>query len=321
MRFSCIFLLFLVFSGVQAQTPADFENFGLSANTFLINSSGVGFFSSGNVQLPNDYNPEFMSWQGFAISTLTDTLTPGYPNEGSAIAGGGAEGTDTYAVSYAFSPQNMQLIGAAAGGVVQGLWVTNNAFAYYSMKDGDAFSKKFGGITGNDPDYFSLTIRKYLGGQLSSDSVVFFLSDFRFSNSSQDYIVKNWQYVDLTALGKADSLYFELNSTDEGAFGMNTPAYFCIDQVVTDDFTPVDFAKAPAVRVYPNPANDMAVFELPAGAECLSVVVTDLTGRVVFEQTAVSNLTIPTAQMPGGIYHVSARTSVGRVQARLQVQH
>jgi hypothetical protein len=38
----------------------------------------------------------------------------------------------------------------------QGVYVTNTTYAYNSMRDGDMFAKKFGGPTGNDPDWYKL---------------------------------------------------------------------------------------------------------------------------------------------------------------------
>ena len=43
------------------------------------------------------------------------------------------------------------------------------------------------------------------------------------------YIINDWRYVDLSGLGKVSKLSFALSSTDNGDWGMNTPAYFCFD--------------------------------------------------------------------------------------------
>ena len=65
---------------------------------------------------------------------------------------------------------------------------------------------------------------------LGTDSVDFYLADYRFADNSEDYIVKDWTFVSLEALGDVDSLLFSLTSTDnDSMFGMNTPAYFCMD--------------------------------------------------------------------------------------------
>ena len=44
-------------------------------------------------------------------------------------------------------------------------------------------------------------------------------------------ILKDWTYCDLSSLGEVTKLTFALSSTDNGDYGMNTPAYFCIDEL------------------------------------------------------------------------------------------
>jgi hypothetical protein len=129
----------------------------------------------------------------------------------------------------------VHLTGAAAGEKVLGFYVTNSTYAYLSMKNGDQFAKKFGGPTGTDPDWFRLTVKAWYNGALSIDFVDVYLADFRSADSTQDYILKTWKYVSLKKLGNVDSLTFALNSSDVGSFGMNTPAYFCLDDLITSD--------------------------------------------------------------------------------------
>lgn len=113
-----------------------------------------------------------------------------------------------------------------------GLTVTNATYAALSMLNGDAFAKKFGGETGNDPDYFLLTVYGYSGGNKKADSVNFYLADYRFADNSLDYIVKSFANVNTAVLGLIDSAEFTLTSSDVGQFGMNTPAFFCVDDVL-----------------------------------------------------------------------------------------
>jgi hypothetical protein len=252
-----LFTAFFAFS--QAQTTATFENFGLMPGEYLNNSQAAGGFESGNIFLPNSYSGGF--WSGWAISATTDVTTPGFQNEYSAIAGGGANGSSTYSVTYIFGQSTLRLKADAAGGTVEGMYVTNNTYAYLSMLDGDAFAKKFGGEDGNDPDFFLLTIKKYLNGQLGQDSIDFYLADYRFSDNSQDYIVKEWTYLDLSTLGPADSLWFGLTSSDVGLFGMNTPAYFCMDDVTTSDASSTEIGQQADFSLYPNPASNYLIIE------------------------------------------------------------
>src|SRR5690606_7670037 len=107
-----------------------------------------------------------------------------------------------------------------------GCYITNTSYAYTVIRDGNNFSKKFGGATGNDPDWFVLHIVGKKNGTWLSDSVHFYLADFRFDDNNQDYIVGSWEWVDLSILGDADTLYFELRSSDAGLNGINTPTFF-----------------------------------------------------------------------------------------------
>ena len=65
----------------------------------------------------------------------------------------------------------------------------------------------------------------------------FYLADYRFADNGLDYIVDDWSWVDLTSLGAVDKLQFGLSSTDNGFFGMNTPAYFAMDNMVPEPAT------------------------------------------------------------------------------------
>jgi hypothetical protein len=118
--------------------------------------------------------------------------------------------------------------------IVSGLYVTNNNYTYYSMLNGDLYSKKFGGTNGNDPDFLLLTITGKDSDGNVTGAVEFYLADFRFEENSRDYIASTWWFVDLTSLGAVKSLEFSLRSSDNGVFGMNTPAYFAIDNIILE---------------------------------------------------------------------------------------
>jgi len=213
----------------------DFEDVPLGTEDFDNGSDGSGAIVSGGARFPNDYSEDFDSWRGFAASSMTDTTTPGFGNQYSAFAGGGAFGSSNYGVGFAFA-SSISVI--EFGGPVDlfggGAYVTNTTFAALSMRDGDAFSKQFGGETGTDPDFFRLTIEGFADAH-STGAVEFFLADYRFEDDSQDYIVDDWTFVDFSPLGEVDRLEFSLDSTDNGEFGMNTPAFFAIDNVAVPE--------------------------------------------------------------------------------------
>ena len=183
-------------------------------------------------------------WAGFAYSNRTDVTTAGFGNQYSAFTGGGSNPTgatvsgENYALGYMDSFNGVfPTITRPPAEQFLSLRITNTTYAALSIRDGDGGSgpgKKFGGVSGNDPDFFKLTITGLGAGDTILGSVDFYLADFRFANNAQDYIVNTWTEVDLAPLGAATrKIQFALSSSDNGAFGMNTPAYFAIDNVQT----------------------------------------------------------------------------------------
>ena len=106
--------------------------------------------------------------------------------------------------------------------LVPGFYITNSSYAYTSMLNGDAAAKKF--VKG---DWFKLTITGYDADDNETGTKEYYLADLR--DAATAYIINDWRYVDLSGLGEVAKLGFELTSTDNGSYGMNTPAYFCFD--------------------------------------------------------------------------------------------
>ncbi|MES2558296.1 MAG: DUF4465 domain-containing protein [Bacteroidota bacterium] len=236
-RLAAVLLSFGAFTA-SAQYVSTFETFNLDPNS-VMNGSGApvdAVFSSGKVEFPNTYETDFSYWShGWCYSTMQNDTTTGYTNMYAAYTKTGNNASAKYAVGQ----QNsfLRMTGADKGKAVKGLYLTNGTYAALSMKNGDNVAKKFGGTNGTDPDFFVVTIRKFLNGIEGTDSVNCYLSDFRSATDSLDYILNTWKWVDLTSLGNADSLWFSLSSSDNGQFGINTPTFFCMDDVITDSDT------------------------------------------------------------------------------------
>src|SRR5262249_30398212 len=153
---------------------------------------------------------------------------PGFTNQYAAynVPGGGTgDGSANYGVAFAFSPGDATTA-LPAGHRPLSMRVTNTTYVALSMLQGDQFAKQFGGPTGNDPDFFLLTVTGRNAQGQSTGSVDFYLADYRFADNGLDYVIRTWTTIDLSALG-ADtrSLSFGLSSSDVGMFGMNTPAF------------------------------------------------------------------------------------------------
>ena len=224
MKKNVFFIIGLI--GMSINSNAQVANF--DALTF--DSTGVwngsdlsGVFEEEGFQFYNSFNPEWSSWSGFSISSQVDNTTAGWTNQYSVYNGEAHSGSNfalgTSGASISFESK-----------VLDGFYITNSTYAALSMLQGDSFAKKFGGASGNDSDWFKLSVIGKLDAVVT-DTVEFYLADYRFEDNSQDYIVSDWTWLDLNALGEVSELSFEFSSTDNGQWGMNTPAYFCMDDL------------------------------------------------------------------------------------------
>lgn len=234
-----ISLLGVCITSASAAITADLEDISLAPNSYLNGgpTSSTNVFNSHGVQFPNSYNATYDSWDGWAISNKTDITTSGFGNQYSAYnlpSGGGAGNPPSanYAVGYPSFSSGLT-IQFPIGYNPASVQLTNTTYAALTMRDGDpfGFAKKFGGQSGNDPDYFYVTIRGIDGNQQAVGSVNFYLADYRFADNSQDYIVSHWAPIDLSALAGARTLSFDFASSDVGMFGINTPTYVGLDDL------------------------------------------------------------------------------------------
>lgn len=217
-------------------------------NQFENGQNLSGSFISAGAIFNNNYDTMFGVWSGWSYSRVFDITTPGYTNQYAAYnvlgssGAAGAGGSANYAVAYGFPgfgsiPPDPITILLPTGYFPLSMQVTNTTYAALSMLNGDTFAKKFGGTSGNDPDFFLLTIKGLDAANQQTGSIDFYLADYRFSDNSLDYIIDRWTTVDLSSLGPDTvALSFSLSSSDVGPFGMNTPAYFAMDYLVV---TPV----------------------------------------------------------------------------------
>ena len=172
----------------------------------------------------------FASWgfgEGFTYTSCSNDTTPGYSNL-SAITKRGVK-TNAYFTSNAGfweTPAEITFKDGKAYNAKE-CYVTNSTYAYLAIKnqnDGNAtpYVKEW-----TDEDWFKLTITGY-NDTVKTDTVQFLLADGL-------NIVNTWQKVDLTKLGKVTKIIFSLSSTDEAYGFMNTPAYFCLDQLTVTE--------------------------------------------------------------------------------------
>jgi hypothetical protein len=237
---------------------------------FWNGNDGNGGFNIGTIFFNNEYNFDWYSWSGFAYSKETDNETPGWENQYSAITGSGVEDNESYIIYYGNG-----IIEFENSNLVNSIQVTNSTYAYLSMLYGDDFSAQF-----QQDDWFKLTIFGWDENDEQIDEVVeFYLADFTDENPDNHYIVNTWEDIDLSSLGEVKKLSFLLESTDNGDWGMNTPAYFAIGGISVEDN---DFNFEPVFDEYlhfPSTGNN--------GSEKYAVWFMD--GEIIFNNTSTVN--------------------------------
>ena len=302
---------------------ATFENLNLPFGQDYWNRGSKVFteeYRSGGIKLLSEFtvSPSYNYWSsGYAISNSNDSTTEGFTNLYSSANGKGALNSKNYAVSNGNSFfKTIILSGLDADLEAKGIWINNGTYPYFSMLKGDGFGKKFGGQSGNDSDFFRIIIKSKRRAIMNKDSVVFYLADFRNTDNSKDYIIKDWAYVDLSKLGVFDTIFFNLESSDVGQFGMNTPAFFCIDNFEYNVITSVnEVAKNNAIKIYPNPSNENIFINYEGDFSTINII--NLQGKTILQSTTKN---IDISGLENGIYIAHIITENGILNSKFVKQ-
>lgn len=108
------------------------------------------------------------------------------------------------------------------------LYVCNSSYAYGCIINGNGFTQ---GSLPASKGWFKLTVRGYKAGATSpvaEDEI--YLADYR---NGSNVCLTEWTLFDLTNIKKQKVNYIEFDFTgsDSGSYGVNTPAYVCIDNL------------------------------------------------------------------------------------------
>jgi len=291
-----------------AQSTVTFDDLTLVPETHYDGSDNSGGFTSGGVYFENSYDTQYNYWSGgFIYSNTTDVTTSGYTNDFSAYTGGGAYGSANYAVNYGGN------IDFGSEKAVSWINITNTTYAALSMLNGDSFGKQFGSTTNangdvdgtNGEDWFRLLIVGKDAQSAVTDTVIFYLADYRFADSLQDYIVDQWELVDLSPLGNVQFIEFTLESTDMGQWGMNTPAYFALDNLVYGNLG-TETTEDQNLVVAPNPATSEVSFNGMNG----ELTIYSAVGAIVYEGTVDSFTSVSVSDWNAGTYFYTLKNDL-----------
>ena len=207
---------------------------------------------NGEFALTHLIDGEGASWGGYYWDGFCPALGGDQEDHGSSwttmfggcMAGGGcvinADGTVTadptqpYLVAYYSSwamegPSNQVMFMDKDGNFTftpVGVYVCNHPWPYYGCLHGDGFGRAF-----EEGDYFELIAH---GVNEDGEETTTSINLVEFTNGEL-HALNDWTFFDLSSLGEVEMVYFTLNSTDSGDYGMNTAAYFCMDKFMVED--------------------------------------------------------------------------------------
>lgn len=226
----CFALLVGLSFTASAAIIVDFEDLTLPPESAAPGDAAQSPFVTSGVTFNRTWSTEYDCCPGgWAYSNQTDQQTPGVNSSFSAYApptGGGVHGSTNFAVAnnYAHGDSTIDFPEPVR---VQSMYVTNTTYVYRAVVDGDDGA---GFVKGpfQDGDRLHLEIFGVGADDQTTGKAELDLAHYQDGNSS---VLTDWTWVDLTGLGKVQRLEFALTSTDSGPFGMNTPAYFAVDDL------------------------------------------------------------------------------------------
>ena len=191
----------------------------------------LGTFKSGAYEFVNSNVPAWGSWSGCAYSSMTSTTFADYTtDQWNSTVGHGAENSATYGVIYGSSTPNelmevIKVADAPEGRIIKGMNITNSAWVVDCVKNGNQYAHKF-----EQGSWFKVTFTGTKADKTTA-SVDYYLADYRSEDPTKWTCLTDWDWVDLSSLGKVVSLSISFDGTDAGDYGLNTSTYVCIDNV------------------------------------------------------------------------------------------
>ena len=177
-------------------------------------------YAEQGVVFPVNYIPSWASWTGFAVSNRTETSFASItPDQFNNITGKAHSGNN-YCVVYPFGEE----IEFDKPVTVKGFWYTNDAWTVDAILNGDGMSP--GKFEAEDwlTCYVMPTPAEGVGG-----------ARYEINLAKDGDYVKEWKYCDLSevdAFKNIKSISFGFDGSKKNDYGVTTPTYMCIDDIV-----------------------------------------------------------------------------------------
>ncbi|MEA2042963.1 MAG: DUF4465 domain-containing protein [Bacteroidota bacterium] len=296
-QFYILFFTLALVAGATAQENFNFELLPIPETTGYWNGSDLsGEFGDAQVTFENSYNTDYQSWFGFSYAFDTITVDMQYIDHATDASGNvfgiGYVPNDWEGGTYENLPITCSFAQSTS---VQSIDVTNSEYA----ADVILYGSSFGEPAFTAGDWFKLIISGYSNNELTGE-IEFLLADYTDGNS---IVINSWETINLSELGTVDSLQFNLASTHTGNYGMNTPAYFCIDNISYETSADIYTQTEETFKIFPNPViND---FKISGINNHTQIIIRDISGKTVKQISVSKNENIDISNLPTGIYFVT----------------
>lgn len=245
---------------------ADFEDLYLAPETYWQGPDGntdtnmESKFYSGSYAFSNTYYPDWNYWGGYAYSNVTSiSFDPAQfsTQQFRSVVGHGAGNTANYAVVYTMGARtDINFTHTANADVIPGVYLTNAAYTYYSMMNGDSFM----GAAFAEGDWYKVTFKGTKTDGTTTTKEIY-LADYRSANASERFVVTDWKWYDLSSLGLITKLSVTVDGSRKTTGGLTIPSYFCMDKLGSESeiSTGLTDLYQSTIQVYPNPFTDYII--------------------------------------------------------------
>ncbi|MCI6324703.1 MAG: DUF4465 domain-containing protein, partial [Bacteroidales bacterium] len=186
-------------------------------------SASMLLANDGKFMFEHNAIADYDSWGGFTISkNAADTL-----NQFACAAKGGVKGVGSpFIVAYYQAYLGALTLTFDDFYYPKEIYVCQDMVTLLSLQNGDDIAKKF-----TAKDTLALHISGLDENDANTDTVTHYLAVDSVFNQA-------WTKIDLSSIGYCYALEFSMTSTDTGAYGMNTPAYFALDALTVSTDSP-----------------------------------------------------------------------------------
>lgn len=156
--------------------------------------------------------------------------------------GAGADGSNTFAVINGYDDEAWSMFkgapefsfSAGAEYTVESIQICPPSYLYGIITKGNPYGNDPGLTLAQSFGWFKILAYGFdaqgnptNGGQ----PVEKYICDYRQQTNPTIEISSVWQGWDLSALGRVNKVRFDFDGSDKGAYGLNTPAYMCLDNI------------------------------------------------------------------------------------------